>query len=191
MTGAEGEPGVEAALVAAAEEMTTLHVDQTALDAAVADDPSVLSVSATTDFPHGLTIAVDSRRPAGFVPGDDAIVAADGVVLELGAEQPDELPVLDAEGGVPAAGERLDGGDLVLARVLGAVPEPLQEQTTGAHMDDEHGPVVEVGDGIELRFGDPAQAERKWAAAAAVLADPGLHSAVYIDVAVPTRPVVG
>ena len=191
VTGAEGEPAVEAALVAAAEEMTTLNVDQSALDAAVADDPSVLSVTATSDFPDGLTIAVDSRRPAAFIPGDDAIVAADGVVLELGAEQPEGLPVLDAEAGVPAAGERMDGGDLILARVLGAVPDPLQELTTGARMDDERGPVVEVGDGIELRFGDPAQAERKWAAAAAVLADPGLRSAVYIDVTVPARPVLG
>ncbi len=48
-----------------------------------------------------------------------------------------------------------------------------------------------MGEGIELRFGDPAQAERKWAAAAAVISDPGLRSAVYIDVSVPTRPVVG
>jgi cell division protein FtsQ len=191
VVGAEGEPGVEAALVAAADEMTTLNVDQGALEAAVADDPSVLSVSATADFPHGLRITVDSRRPAGFVPGEDAIVAADGVVLELGAEQPEGLPLIDAEDGIPAAGERIEGADLILARVLGAVPEPLQEQTTGAHMDGEHGPVVEIGEGIELRFGDPAQAERKWAAAAAVLADPGLRSAVYIDVTVPTRPVVG
>ena len=191
IVGAEGEPGVEAALVAAADEMTTLNVDEAALEAAVADDPSVLSVSADADFPNGLKITVDSRRPAGFVPGDDAIVAADGVVLELGAEQPDGLPVIDAEDGIPAAGERLAGGDLVLARVLGAAPEPLQEQTTGARMDAEQGPVVEVGEGIELRFGDPAQAERKWAAAASVLADPALRSAVYIDVTVPTRPVVG
>lgn len=192
VTGAEGEPAVQGALTRAAEQMTTLHVDQAALEAAVADDPSVLSISTSTDFPHGLTIDVDSREPAGFLPESGAIVAADGMVLSVGAEPPEGLPVIDDDGaGAVEAGTRVDGGSLALARIVGAVPEPLQSQTTGARIDDEHGPVIEVGQGIELRFGDPAQADRKWAAAAAVLSDPSLRRAVYIDVSVPARPVVG
>lgn len=191
INGLEGQPGVEAALIAAAEEMTTLNVDEGALEQAVAGDPSVLSISTSTDFPHGLTIEVDSRRPAGFIPEGNAIVAGDGVVLETGAEQPEGLPVIDEGATIGEAGSRLEGGPLALARILGAVPEPLQAQTSGGDIDDEDGPVITVGDGIELRFGDPADAERKWAAAAAVLSDPGLRSAVYIDVSVPSRPVVG
>ena len=192
VTGAEGDPSVQSALTVAAEEMTTLHVDQAALEAAVANDPSVLSIETSTDFPHGLTIAVDSRRPAGYVAEGGAIVAGDGVVLEVGADQPEGLPLIDADGvAADAEGARVDGGPLALARILGAVPEPLQGVVTSAKIDEENGPVVEVGEGIELRFGDPAHAERKWQAAAVVLADPTTDSAVYVDVAVPARPVVG
>lgn len=192
VTGADGEPGVQSALTAAAEEMTTLHVDRAALEEAVAGDPSVLSISTSTDFPHGLTIEVDSRRPVAYLPEGNAIVAGDGVVLETGAEAPDGLPVIDeSAGAIGEPGSRLEAGPLALARILGAVPEPLQGQAAGGRIDEDQGPTITVGEGIELRFGDPAQAERKWAAAAAVLADPGLRSAVYIDVSVPSRPVVG
>lgn len=193
VTGVEGRPDVVSSLVGAAEGMTTLHLDQAALEAAVADDPAVLSISAEADFPNGLTIVVDSRQPAAYVDAGDAVVAGDGVVLEAGVDRPDGLPLIEAEAAAsgPASGERLAGGGLALARILGGVPEPLRAHATEAHIDEEHGPVVLVGDGIELRFGDPSQSEMKWSAAAAVLADPDLDSAVYIDLAVPSRPVVG
>lgn len=192
VTGAEGEPAIEAALTEAADGMTTLHLDRGALEAAVADDPAVLSITTTTDFPHGLTIAVDSRQPVAYVPEGGAIVAADGVVLDVGAEQPDGLPLIDAgDVGGAEPGSRLEGEALALTRILGPAPEPLLPYIGTAGVDSEHGPVVEIGEGIELRFGDPSQAELKWSAAATVLADPDLDSAVYIDLSVPSRPVIG
>ena len=46
--------------------------------------------------------------------------------------------------------------------------------------------------GIELRFGTRDRVRPKWAAVAAILADPQLTSlALYIDVRVPDRPAVG
>ena len=49
--------------------LSTLHLDRSALDAAVADDPSVVALKIQTDFPHGLTIDVQSEpRPAGSMP---------------------------------------------------------------------------------------------------------------------------
>ena len=190
--GAEGRPEVVAALVGAAEDMTTLHVDEAALEAAVADDPSVLSVSAEADFPHGLAIAVDSREPAAFVEDGGLVVAGDGVVLEAGAERPEDLAAIEADGAAGSEpGARLEGGGLALARIMAGAPEELIPHVTEARIDSEHGPVAIVGPGIELRFRDPSRAEAKWAAAAAVLADPGLQSAVYVDLAVPSRPAIG
>ena len=60
-----------------------------------------------------------------------------------------------------------------------------------ASVDDRHGVVAELNGGIELRFGAPGSADQKWQAAATVLADPKLTSATYIDLSVPSRPVVG
>ena len=50
---------------------------------------------------------------------------------------------------------------------------------------------VEFSSGIEVRFGDSREAERKWEAAAAVLADPSVTLLSYVDVHAPTRPTVG
>ena len=189
VTGAEREPAVEAALAAAATEMTTLHVDEDALRAAVADQPSVLALDATADFPHGLTIEVDVRRPVAYLEANGGtILAEDGVALDTGVERPVGVPAVEVEAAV--VGGRAEGAALALARVLGASPEVLLTQAESARVTEE-GPVVSVGPGIELRFGDPSKAELKWSAAAAILADPNLDSAAYIDLSVPSRPVIG
>lgn len=189
VTGAEREPAVEAALAAAATEMTTLHVDEDALRAAVADQPSVLALDATADFPHGLTIEVDVRRPVAYLEASGGtILAGDGVVLDTGVERPEGVPAVEVDGA--AVEGRADGAALALARVLGASPEVLLAEAESAEITDD-GPVVSMGPGIELRFGDPSQADLKWSAAAAIIADPDLDSAAYIDLSVPSRPVIG
>ena len=45
--------------------------------------------------------------------------------------------------------------------------------------------------GIPIRFGTSELAARKWAAAAAVLADPKTETLTYVDVRVPERPALG
>ena len=45
--------------------------------------------------------------------------------------------------------------------------------------------------GIPVRFGSGSEAAEKWAAAAAVLADPKLDALTYVDVRVPERPAAG
>jgi cell division septal protein FtsQ len=189
VTGAAVAPGVEERLTSAATGLSTLHLDRGAIEDAVADDPSVVALKIDTDFPHGITIDVESRTPAGWVDaGGGTLLAADGTVLATGAEQPDGIP--EIAGGDPG-GDRAGGEELAAARVLGAVPGPLQEQVVKASVDDGHGVVAELNGGIELRFGSPGNADQKWEAAAAVLADPKLTSATYIDLSVPSRPVVG
>lgn len=190
ITGSDLSPEVEGHLSEAAMGLSTLHLDRSALEAAVADDPSVVALKIQTDFPHGLTIDVQSRTPAGWLDADGgALVAADGTVLDTGVEQPEGIPKIDADSSDLSG--RANGAALAAARVLGATPAPLQPELETATVDDEHGVVVEVTGGIELRFGNPGNADQKWRAASAVLADPGLTSATYIDLSVPSRPVVG
>jgi len=189
VTGANVAPGVEDRLTAAATGLSTLHLDRAAIESAVADDPTVVGLKIDTDFPHGITIDVQSRTPAGWLGADGGtLLAADGTVLASGVDRPDGLP--EVAGG-ELDGERASGVELAAARVLGAVPKPLQAQVEKAEVDKGHGVVAVLNGGIELRFGSPANADQKWRAAASVLADPKLTSATYIDLSSPSRPVVG
>jgi len=189
VTGANVAPGVEDRLTAAATGLSTLHLDRAAIESAVADDPTVVGLKIDTDFPHGITIDVQSRTPAGWLGADGGtLLAADGTVLASGVDRPDGLP--EVAGG-ELDGERASGVELAAARVLGAVPKPLQAQVEKAEVDKGHGVVAVLSGGIELRFGSPANADQKWLAAASVLADTKLTSATYIDLSSPSRPVVG
>jgi cell division protein FtsQ len=188
--GAESDASVASALTSAGQGMSTLHLDEDGLRAAVADDPNVASLTAEPDFPHALTIDVVVRQPAGYLAdGGGAILAADGTVLSNGGDHPEGLPRIDAE--ATALGDRAEGPALTVARVLGAAPTEFAGQIESGMVDSEHGPTVTLTGGLELRFGDPGQADRKWQAAAAVLASPDFTSARYIDLSVPSRPVAG
>lgn len=190
VVGADSNAHVVAALESAAAGQTTLHLDVEALRAAVADDPSVAGLSADADFPHGVTITVDVRAPAGYIDEDGGmIVAADGTVLQTGVDRPDGLPAIDAE--PEASGDRISGDALAGAEVLGGLPPVLAPQVDGVAIDPELGPVVTLNGGVEVRFGDASRSETKWRAVAAVLADPSFTAANYLDVSVPSRPVAG
>lgn len=191
ITGVDVSANVAATLENTALGMSTLDLDREALEAAVADDPAVIGLKMETDFPHGLTIDVESRRPVGWWDVDGGtVLAGDGVVLSDNVERPDGLPAIEAsqEGDV---GERVSGPPLALARVLGGAPTPLLELTERAWIDGELGPIVEVKGGIELRFGGPSNSAAKWRAAAAVIADPETTSIQYIDLSSPSRPATG
>lgn len=190
VSGAESNPGAEAALVQAGQSMSTLDLDQRALQLAVADDPSVLSIEAEADFPHGLDVAVDLREPAAYLEADGGtVVAGDGIVLAAGVDRPDGLPTIDVA--APELSARASGSALELAQILGPVPDALGPKVERSDVDPKLGPIVTLEPGIVLRFGDSTQAAIKWDAAAAVLADPKLTSATYIDLSAPARPVVG
>ncbi len=190
VVGAENDAAVAAALQAAGEEQSTLNLDVDALRAAVADEPSVAGLTAQADFPHGLTIEVDLRAPAGYLDGDGgSIVAGDGTVLQSGVDAPEGLPVIDAEAG--GIGDRVEGDALAGAQVLAGLPPVLAPQVESVAIDKELGPIVTLNGGVEIRFGDATRSETKWMAVAAVLAESSFTSANYLDVSVPSRPVAG
>ena len=190
VTGAEGDPAVETALASAGVGLSTLHLDEAALQVAVAEDPNVASLTAVADFPSGLKIEVDLRRPAGYVEvGGGAVIASDGVVLATGLERPDGLALIKTESTTLAG--RADGSTLDVAHVLGAAPEGIAAQVESGRVDPEYGPAVTLAGGVELRFGDTTRADLKWLAAGAVIADQDFEGAAYLDLSVPSRPVAG
>ena len=186
-------PQIEQALTKAATGMTTLNVDERALDRAVADYPTVLSVSAEPALFHGLAISVSERPPVLMAKAKDQSVPVgpDGVLLqglELG-EAAEALPVLEVDA-LPEGG-KLAGDALEKAIVLGAAPAALRPLIEGAAIEGERGVEVTMRGGIPIRFGTAEDAKAKWAAAAAVLADPKTETLTYVDVRVPERPALG
>jgi cell division protein FtsQ len=190
VTSSDGDQ-VVAALTAAAKEMTTLHVQMGPLVEAAGRFPTVASVSADASFPHGLTIHVTERHPVliASAAGNEVPVAADGTILAGLPADGKGLPTLRVDQ-IPAAGT-LDGTALHEALVIGAAPAPLLKAIEGATLSPRYGIVVNLTGGIPVRFGNASQAASKWAAAAAVLADPKLTSVSYVDVRVAHRPAAG
>lgn len=174
-----------------AEGMTTLHVRADELEKVAAAFPTVESVDVDASFPHSMTIDVQERPPAMIArAGDEEVpVAADGTLL-TGVEAPkDGLPVLEVPE-LPTS-PRLVGEPLKQALVLGAAPEPLRPLIERVELSKDFGVEVTLRGEIPIRFGGASSAAQKWAAAAAVLADPHLDALTYLDVRVPQRPAVG
>lgn len=183
---------IVAELTRLGEGMTTLHVDRERIETAAAAFPTVDSVSLDPNFPHGLRIEVDERPPALLVStgGREVPVAADGTLLNGVAVPEDEpLPVVEVNE-IPAQGT-LGGEPLEQALVAGAAPEALRGLIEAVDHSDDAGVSVELRGGIPVRFGSGERAAEKWAAAAAVLADPKLDALTYLDVRVPERPAAG
>jgi cell division protein FtsQ len=182
---------ISAALVGAAEDMTTLHVRDDDLREAVSGFPTVATLTTDADFPHGLKITVTERLPIATakIEGEQTPVSADGYPLPGIEFDPKELPGLEAD---PAADGRLGPEGTAQAAILGAAPEELRDRLRESSWDLERGGVVVDMDGApELRFGEGELATDKWQAVVTVLADSGLGSPGYVDVSVPTRPVAG
>jgi cell division protein FtsQ len=182
-------PQVRAALTEAAQRMTTLHVQTSALRSAVAQYPSVAGVTARADFPHRLTIRVAEERPVAVLAsdgGERVAVSGDGLVLR-GVSAGRDLPSLHGT----AIGSRLTDPKLLDAlRVAGAAPDPLLRRADELTFDSR-GVVVSLSNGPQLVFGTGADARAKWAAASAVLADRSAAGATYLDLRVPGRVAAG
>jgi cell division protein FtsQ len=182
---------ISAALIRAAEDMTTLHVREGDLRKAVSGFPTVATLTTDTDFPHGLQIEVTERLPIATakIGGELTPVSADGYPLTGIEFDPKQLPGLDAD---PTEAGRLGPEGTAQAAILGAAPEELRDRLRETTWDLERGGVVvDLDDAPELRFGAGEQASDKWQAVVTVLADPELGSPGYVDVSVPTRPVAG
>ncbi|MDQ3728158.1 MAG: FtsQ-type POTRA domain-containing protein [Actinomycetota bacterium] len=190
MEGPEAET-VTAALTRTGSKMTTLNIDDGELAAAVSRYPTVVSVDSEADFPHGLTVKVVPRPPVlnATDGGPPVPVAADGTLLRGVDGAGLAVPTLDVAE-LPAAG-KLTGEPLEIAQVAGASPDPLRALIEDISQGDSGMIEVTLEGDIPVIFGDAGQAEDKWAAIAAILADPEVKTLTDLDVRVPERPSIG
>ena len=139
------------------------------------------------------TVAPQVRVPqlaATIGSGSDAVgVSGEGEVVPW-LPLPEDLSLPELPLTELPKGGRLAGPMLQQARVLGAAPAALQPYLSGSYYG-ESGVDVELTSGIELRFGDASQAQRKWRAAAAVLADPSITALDYVDLHAPGQAAIG
>jgi cell division protein FtsQ len=192
VVGASGPeaPRVRAALTAAAEGMTTLHVRTGSLRDAVRSFPTVRDVRVNRRFLHGLTITVVGRPAVAALtaPGQRVPVAADGTLLR-GAQIPGDVPAVRLA--APPAGPRLaDPRAQQALALVAAAPEAMRVHVARAYLGSQ-GLEAELRDGPAVIIGDARRLRAKWVAAARVLGDPGARGARYVDVRVPERAVAG
>lgn len=192
VTGVGGTQGVavRGALEDAAQSMTTLHVRRGALDAAVAPYSIVKRLEVSTGFPHTMRIHVVTNVAVAAVAADGRRIAVTGDGTLLRDVTPAAgLPTVPLR--TPPGGARLTGGvALAAVAALGAAPEALRTRVGGIRHTAAHGFAIQLDHGPVLWFGDGARLAAKWAAAAAVLADPASAGASAIDVTVPEHPAV-
>jgi cell division protein FtsQ len=174
----------------AAHDMTTLHVRGDQLRAVVEPYPVVKDLQVKTDFPHGMTITVIENTPVAAVMADGAKtpVSGDGRLLRGAGER--ALPIVPLR--VPPGGDHVvDRTALRAITALAAAPAALRDRVQRASTTHEGGLTLTLGNGPELRFGGADRVKAKWAAAAAVLADPASAGAPYLDLRYPERPAAG
>ena len=185
-------PEIRSALMQAAGRMTTLNVDVARLEQAVARYPEVGALQVDADFPHGLAIEVEERRPIAAVPGpgrDPVAVAADGTLLP-DARRVGALAELPADGA--STGERLeDPPALAALDAVAAAPPGLGRRIEAVRRQGTDGLVAELRAGQAVVLGGPARLEAKWLAAAAVMRAGAVDAGGYLDVSLPQRPAVG
>lgn len=177
---------IRTALTTAAGEMTTLHVDRSRLQEAVADFPVVAQVTAEGDFPRLLKISVRERRPIAVLQtqGQSVPVAADGTLLR-GLTAP-RAPIVAVK--APPEGTVLrDGLALAQVKILAAAPSPLREQVTRM-FTGARGMQAQLRNGPVVAFGAPDRLAAKWAALVAVLSNPSSAGATLIDLTAPESP---
>ena len=183
---------IAAALAEAADGMSTLNVDEQELARSVSGFPTVASIRVDAGFPSSLTVHVTERLPVAEAElgGERVAVSADGTPLPGVEVRGAKLPQLDED--ATAEDGSLSQLGAAQAAALGGAPSELGGRIEAAAWDPERGGVViELEGAPELRFGGGEDAERKWRAVAAVLADPDLGTPAYLDVSVPERPVTG
>jgi cell division protein FtsQ len=182
---------IREALRTAALDQTTMHFDQGKLRDAVASYPLVTGVSASTHFPHSVTITVRENVPVAAIlaGGVRTAATADGRLLH-DAPNVGDLPVI-AVTALPAGGRLTGGRPLADVKVIAAAPPAPAARVTRISSTAGHGVVVSFRRGPVAYFGGTEALPDKWAALATVLANPASSGASYIDVSVARHPAAG
>jgi cell division protein FtsQ len=152
--------------------------------------PYVRAATVEREWPNTVRIVVHERTPASWIDGPDgkALVDGSGRVLETVAAAPPGLPQLLGAKLVPPPGGTVDA--IGAARVAGALSGLAAAGTKSVEVTD-HGIVLHLAAGPEVRMGEATQIGVKIRAALAVLGALPAAPPTYVDVSVPTNPVAG
>jgi cell division septal protein FtsQ len=146
------------------------------------------TTTASAEKPQAVAQIGEGKRVI-LVAGDGRIMGAtSGKSPGKSKDQSSQLPVLPLK--TRPKGDRVKGHVREEVAILAAAPTALRRYIAATEYG-KTGVTVETTSGIEIRFGDDSGAEKKWKAAAAVLADPSVTLLSYVDVNAPTRPAVG
>ncbi|HEX6577890.1 MAG TPA: FtsQ-type POTRA domain-containing protein [Jiangellaceae bacterium] len=160
-----------------------VRVDTDAVAARVRDLPELASVSVARSWPRTVVISVTPRVAAAAITDADTwwLVDASGVLFGAAAEQPADLPVLEAPVDAAAGATRAAG-----VAVLDGLPANLRDLVEAVSAESEADVRIELVDGATVLWGRPELADRK---AEVLLALLDQEASIY-DVSAPERPAI-
>jgi cell division protein FtsQ len=152
--------------------------------------PYVGQATVSREWPDTVRIVVHERQPVAWVDGPTgkAVVDGTGRVVETVPEPPAGLPQLLGVRTVTGVGGTIGPRDG--ARAAGSLGGFVAGGTASVETTD-HGVVLHLRSGPEIRLGSPTQVLVKVRAALAVLQASAGTEVHYVDVSVPTNPVAG
>lgn len=166
-------------------------LDLGAVERAVASLPAVAEVRVERRWPGTVVLAVVERQPVASVAageGATAVVAADGVVVDVLDAAPSGLPVLEVAGGTLEPGRVLDAPALLA--VAAAMPAEVAAAVAAVAPADDGAVELRLADGGRARLGPPEELGAKLVAVATVLEQVELACLAVLDVRVPSAPAV-
>jgi cell division protein FtsQ len=188
-SGSSEREQVREALETTGRGMSTLRVDERALEQVVEPFASVAGLRIRADFPHDLRIEVIEHEPVATVKTGGSILPATGGGLLLDGVRANDLPSVTTK--APPDGRRVrDARTLAALRVAAAAPPELRARAEQLFYG-AGGMTLELRDGPDLVFGSDGEARTKWLAAARVLAESSSAGATYLDLRVPKLVAAG
>jgi len=182
-SGSSEQAQVREALETTATGMSTLRVDERALQRVVEPYASVAGLRVRADFPHDLRIEVIEHEPVATVSTGGSSVPATGGGLLLEGVRASDLPAVATK--APLDGRRVsDERTLAALRVAAAAPPELRARAERVFYG-AGGMTLDLSSGPDLIFGSDGDARSKWQAAARVLAEQSSEGATYLDLRVP------
>jgi cell division protein FtsQ len=195
ITGAERVPADELAAIAndagVARGEPLVQVDSGDVEDALEALPGIASADVQRRWPGTVAIHVVERAPVASIttPGGVAVVAADGVVLDVLPAAPVWAVALDGVSVDPEPGARVDAPELL--EVAAALPPALAAEVVAVATA---GPELQLRlrdpEGAVARLGDVDELDDKLVAVATALDQIELACLLTIDARVPSAPAV-
>ena len=182
-SGSSEQAQVRQALETTASGMSTLRVDERALEQVVEPFASVAGLRVRPDFPHDLRIEVIEHEPVATVRTGGSSVPATGGGLLLDGVRAADLPAVTTK--APLDGRHVSDQRTLAALVVAAAAPPELRARTERLFYGAGGMTLDLRNGPDLIFGSAGDARAKWLAAARVLADESAAGATYLDLRVP------